>query len=202
MGYALLFQSQDEEAVSSFQQALGVDPAAGARSRADNYAAIAAAQALAGDVAAAHVSAAEGTRLRPTLTARSYFQLNVTNPEQHNAPNPVYSEQVSRMRDGIRLAGIRDHADEDDLNLPPDDVLRADYEAPTPIIAPGARTIRTQDLAVLLEHRKPLVVDVIPGQVCPGGNWFVGRWYWRQHDRRISGASAPKDAAAQAGDRA
>ncbi len=178
IGYALLFLERYEEAISSFQQALGVNPAAGARSRANNYAAIAAAQALAGDVAAAHVSAAEATRLRPTLTARSYFQLNVTNPEQHNAPNPVYSEQVSRMRDGMRLAGIRDHADEDaDPNLPPDDVLRADYEAPTPIVVPGARTIRTQDLAVLLEHRKPLVVDVIAwGKSVPGaiGLWGAG----------------------------
>src|SRR6478735_5574028 len=69
-------------------------------------------------------------------------------------------------------------ADEDaDPNLPPDDVLRADYEAPTPIVVPGARTIRTQDLAVLLEHRKPLVVDVIAwGKSVPGaiGLWGAG----------------------------
>ena len=178
IGYALLFLGRYEEAVSSFQRALGTNPAAGARSRADNYAAIAAARALAGDIAAAHVSAAEATRLRPTLTARSYFRFHVTNPEQHNAPNPVYAEQVSRMRDGFRLAGMRDHADEDaDPNLPPDDVLHTDYEAPTPILAPGARTIRTQDLAVLLEQRKPLVVDTIPwGKSVPGalGLWGAG----------------------------
>jgi adenylate cyclase len=175
LGYALLFLGQYEEAISSFQQALGVNPAAGVRSRAENYAAMAAAQALSGDIAAAHVSAAEATQLVPTLTAQSYFWFNVTNPEQHNATNQVYAEQVSRMRDGLRLAGIRDHADEQaDANLPPDDVLHAAYEAPTPTVAPGVRTIRTQDLAVLLERRKPLVVDVIPwGRSVPKA---IGLW--------------------------
>ena len=67
------------------------------------------------------------------------------------------------MRDGLRLAGIRDHADEDaDPGLPADDVLHTNYEAPTPISAPGARTIRTPALATLLEQRKPLVLDTLP----------------------------------------
>ena len=82
------------------------------------------------------------------------------------------------MRDGLRLAGNRDHADEQaDASLPPDDVLHADYEAPTPTVAPGVRTIRTQDLAVLLERSKPLVVDVIPwGRSVPKaiGLWGAG----------------------------
>ena len=34
------------------------------------------------------------------------------------------------MRDGLRLAGIRDHADEDaDFGVASDDVLHTDYEA-------------------------------------------------------------------------
>jgi adenylate cyclase len=178
LGYASLFLGRYEEAVAFFQQALGVNPAAGVRSRAENYAAMAAAQALTGDIAAARVSAAEAIQLAPTLTAQSYFWFNVTNPEQHNATNQMYAEQVSRMRDGLRLAGIRDHADEQaDANLPPDDVLHADHEAPTPTVAPGVSTIRTQELAVLLERRKPLVVDVIPwGRSVPEaiGLWGAG----------------------------
>ena len=30
-----------------------------------------------------------------------------------NITNPVAVAQISRMRDGMRLAGIRDHAEED-----------------------------------------------------------------------------------------
>jgi adenylate cyclase len=178
MGYALLFLGRYDESIASFQRALGINPGAGARSRADNNAAIAAAQALAGDFAAARSSATEATRLWPTLTARNYFWFTVTSPDQRNALSPVYVEQVSRMREGLRLAGVRDHADEDlDPDLPPDDLLHTDYEAPTPSLVPGARTIRTQDLAVLLENRKPLVVDVIPwGESVPGaiGLWGAG----------------------------
>jgi len=39
---------------------------------------------------------------------------------------------------------------------------------------PGARTIRTPDLAVLLEQRRPLVLDTgLPGETVPGA---VGLW--------------------------
>ena len=80
------------------------------------------------------------------------------------------------MRDGLRLAGIRDHADEDaDFGLASDDVLHTDYEAPTPTTAPGTRTIQTPDLAVLVEQRKPLVLDASLrwGRSIPGA---VGLW--------------------------
>ena len=82
------------------------------------------------------------------------------------------------MRDGLRLAGVRDHADEDaDSGIPPDDVLHTNYEAPTPTIVPGARTIRTPDLAAMLETRKPLVLDTRPwGKSIPRaiGLWGAG----------------------------
>ena len=80
------------------------------------------------------------------------------------------------MRDGMRLAGIRDHADEDaDSGLPSDDVLHTNYEAPTPTTVPGAQTIRTPDLvdtdgtaqAVGAGH------DTHWGQSIPGA---VGLW--------------------------
>ena len=52
---------------------------------------------------------------------------------------------------------------------PPDDVLHTNYEAPTPISAPGAWAIRTPDLAALVEQRKPLVLDTNPwGRSIPG----------------------------------
>jgi rhodanese-related sulfurtransferase len=118
------------------------------------------------------LSAAEAAKLAPMQTVRSYFPFSTT--------NPVYAAQVARMRDGMRLAGIRDHADEDaDSGLPSDDVLHTNYWAPTPTSVPGAQTIRTPDLVRLLELRRPLVLDTLNwgwGGSLPGaiGLWDAG----------------------------
>ena len=72
----------------------------------------------------------------------------------------------------LRRAGLRDHADEDaDFGVPADNVLHTNSTGPTPLTVPGARTIRTPELAALMERRKPVVVDAawgwrsIPGAV-------------------------------------
>jgi hypothetical protein len=80
------------------------------------------------------------------------------------------------MRDGLRLAGVRDHVDEDaDPGVPSDDVLHTNYEAPTPTTVPGAHTIHTPALAALLEQRKPLVLDTNPwGGTIPGAVGLSG----------------------------
>ena len=163
MGYALEFLARYDEAISWFHRSLAANPNASAQYRGSTRAAIAAAQALSGHTEEARLSAVEASGLWPTITVRSYFRI-------FNVTNPVLVEQVSRMRDGLRLAGIRDHADEDaDLGVPPDDVLHTNYEAPTPTTVPGARTIRTPDLAALVEQRKPLVLDTNPwGRSIPG----------------------------------
>jgi tetratricopeptide (TPR) repeat protein len=162
LGYALLFQNRYDEAIAAFQLALGSNPSAGATTRGNDYAAIAAAQALSGDLESAQQSAAEAVRLWPTITARSYYPFRVT--------TPIAIAQVARMRDGLRLAGIRDHADEDaDTGLPVTAGLSDIYDAPTPIAVPGAQTIRTSDLVTLLRQRKPLVLDMHPwGPTIPG----------------------------------
>ena len=170
IGYALLFQNRYDEAVAAFQAALGSNPNVAATFHGNDYAAIAAAQALAGDLASARQSAAEAVRLWPTITVRAYYPFKVT--------SSAAAAQVARMRDGLRLAGIRDHADEDaDPGLPATDALSDVYDAPTPIGVPGARTIRTPDLVALLEQRKPLVLDMNPwGATIPGaiGLWGTG----------------------------
>ena len=168
IGYSLTFLGQYDDAIPWFEKSLAANPNDSAVNRGNTYAAIAAAQALAGHTEEAHLSAAEASRLWPTVTARAYYRFNIT--------NPVTVTQVSRMRDGLRLAGIRDHADEDaDVGLALDGVLHSDYEAVTPTTVPGARTIRTPDLAILVEQRKPLVLDVsLPwGRSIPGA---VGLW--------------------------
>jgi adenylate cyclase len=172
MGEALIFLEKYEEAISWLQRSLAANPSQGPNTRGNIHAVIAAAQALAGQHKKARLSAAEAIRFRPTLTALGYSRFDLT--------NPTYAAQVSRLRDGLRLAGIRDHADEDaDFGVLSDDSLHTDCEAPTPTTVPGASTIRTADLALLLDQRRPmLVLDTgrapimsIPGAI---GLWGAG----------------------------
>ena len=118
-------------------------------------AAMAAAQALSGHSVEARVSANEARRLWPTLTVRSHHRAKFI--------GPVIAAQVARMRDGLRLSGLRDHADEDaDTGIVLNNILHTDYESATPTTVPGAHTIRTPDLAAFMEQHTPLVLDTGP----------------------------------------
>jgi TolB-like protein/tetratricopeptide (TPR) repeat protein len=153
IGYANLFLGRYDEAIPWFKKSIGANPDTTARSRSDTLAGLAAAQALAGKDAEARTSAAEATRLWPTITARGYYSFKFG--------SPVHAEQVERMRRGLRLAGIRDHADEnEDSGIASDNVLHTEYEAPTSTSLPGAKTIGTADLSALIQQPKPLVLDV------------------------------------------
>jgi tetratricopeptide (TPR) repeat protein len=161
--WALIDLTRYEDAVDSLNTGLASLPsAASAETRANLYAWIATAQALASRLEEARSSAAEANRIWPMLTVRSF-----------SGSAPAHSVRAAQIaRDGLRLAGIRDHADEDaDQGLEPDAVLHTNYQAPTPRSVPGARTIRTPNLAVLLEQRRPLVLDTkdsgksIPGAI-------------------------------------
>jgi TolB-like protein/class 3 adenylate cyclase/tetratricopeptide (TPR) repeat protein len=174
MGYALILLDRCDEAVPWLRKSLAANPNVSAPRRAEIYAAIAAVQALAGHIKEAHASAAEASRNWPPLTVRLFFKFSAA-----NSTNPAVVAQVAHLRDGLRLAGLRDHADEDAENgIAPDNVLHIDYDAATPGTAPGVRTIRTPDLARLIDEHKPLVLDAslpwgmsIPGAV---GLWGVG----------------------------
>jgi TolB-like protein/class 3 adenylate cyclase/tetratricopeptide (TPR) repeat protein len=171
MGYALICLERYDEAVTWLQRSLVANPNQAANRRANTHAAIAAAHALAGRTKEAHASAAEASRLWPMITVRLFFQFTGA-----NSTNPVLVAQISRMRDGLRQAGMRDHADENaDSGVPPDGILHVDYNAYTPTTVPGAQTIRTPDLEVLIEQRKPLVLDASPpwGMSISGA---VGLW--------------------------
>jgi rhodanese-related sulfurtransferase len=135
--------------------------------RSQILATLAAAQALSNHPEEARVSAAKACRIWPPLTARGYYRINIR--------GPVATAQVGRLREGLRLAGIRDHADEDaNSDIVSDDALHTDYDGPTPTTVPGAHTIRTPDLAALVKRRKPLILDTVPwGESIPGA---VGLW--------------------------
>jgi adenylate cyclase len=92
-------------------------------------------------------------------------------------PDPscqAYAAQVRRYQEGLRLAGLRDHAEEDaDFGVSPDDMLREDPIGFTPKSAPGVATILTADLRTLLAAQQPIIIDTtlyswgrsIPGAV-------------------------------------
>ena len=80
------------------------------------YRRLAAAYARTGNVAAARQYLASAERLWPYDTVRSRAPELLT--------SPVYVEQFRRFQDALRLAGLRDHADEDaDFGVPADTAL-------------------------------------------------------------------------------
>ena len=106
----------------------------------------------------------EGDRLWPYFTIRGVY------PEELSSPSTC--SRSGDYQAALRLAGARDHADEDaDFGVPPDGLLRGDITA-HPTEAQGARTIRTAELAMFLADALPLVIDNgrIVGQVN-----FLGR---------------------------
>jgi len=85
---------------------------------------------------------------------------------------------MRRAQEGLRLAGLRDHADGDaDFGIAPDDVLHDESVGLTPIAVPGATTIRTQELFKMWKRSRPLLIDVAQdswGQSIPGAVGLQG----------------------------
>ena len=152
MGSALLLLGRDKESIVWNQRALAANPNNDADTRAQLNVRLAAAHARLGQLDEAHRAIAEANRIWPYDTVRSHFP-----------PDPssrVYVEQIERFQAGLRLAGERDHAEEDaDFGVAPDNKLHADLAGLTPTTAPGATTIRTAELDRLLAERKPIVID-------------------------------------------
>jgi TolB-like protein/class 3 adenylate cyclase/TolA-binding protein len=164
LGQAQLILGRYDEAVDSIQRVLGATAGNEARWRAHRYLEVAAAHAFAGRIEEARAAAAEATRLWPVLTVRGWWG--------QEEVNPMFVAQLTRIEPGLRIAGLRDHADEDaDFGLVADDVLHREDEGRTPTTAPGVRTIGTAALANFLEEQKPLLLDVsaritsVPGAI-------------------------------------
>jgi hypothetical protein len=94
--------------------------------------------------------------------------------------SPIYVEQYRRFQGALRLAGLRDHANEDaDFGAPVDVTLRSELAGFTPTDTPGAITIRTPDLVRLIARARPIVIDTMTytwGVSVPGavGLRYVG----------------------------
>ena len=171
MGYALLMVERYQESIVWQQRSMAAFPDAPGNIRSSRHRMMAVAHALSGQIDDARRARAEGSRIWPFETIRSFAPEDLTSDAR--------VAQVKRFQEGLRLAGARDHADEDcDFGVPPSGELHADLNGYSPTTAPGARTIRTADLVRLLADRKPNIVD------CAGQRW----------GRSISGAIALSDA--------
>jgi hypothetical protein len=153
MAWASFLLGRDQDAIRYMQQGFAIKPDV------DNgtqfyLRVLAAAYARTGDLDQARRYLAQADRISPYDTVRGHF------PDDPSSP--VYVEQIRQFQDALRLAGERDHADEDaDFGVPPDNLLHGEAVGKTPMVAQGATTIRTADLARLLADAKPLVIDVV-----------------------------------------
>ena len=68
---------------------------------------------------------------------------------------------MRRIQAGLRLAGLRDHAEEGaDFGVPEITEPHADLIGRTPTLVRGAKTIRTDELADLMARQEPILIDV------------------------------------------
>lgn len=164
IGIALLRTRQPAEALVWLQRAINENSARDERAGLPYRDHLAAALALSGRVAEARREVAAIVRLDPFRTARSW------NTQQWEE-SPL-GEQLRYVSEGLRLAGLRDHADEDaDAGVLSTAELSETLAGLTPTSVPGAETIRTDALRHLLAVEGPLVLDVntlrrtVPGAV-------------------------------------
>jgi adenylate cyclase len=152
MGFALLLLGRYEESIIWHQRALAVYPDASPGLRSNRFDHMAAAWALSGHNDEARRAIAELNRIWPFATVRSHV---MSNPSSE-----VYVTQIKRYLEGLRIAGLRDHAEEDaDFGVAPDDVLHEDPIGLTPGTAPGVTTIRTMALRAFIGERNPILID-------------------------------------------
>jgi adenylate cyclase len=157
IGLALLLLERDEESIEWQRRALAAGPMAPPAWRAQCRLCIASAHASIGRLHEAQRAVAEANRLWPLATVRNM----VPHQTPRGLPDPAFVAQMRHVQEGLRLAGLRDHADEDaDLGVVADSVLHTDLIGPTPISVPGATMIRTKELVSLLSRMKPIIIDV------------------------------------------
>jgi len=172
LGFAALLLGRYGEAIVWSERALVATPSRYNFAPAQYNLHIAAAYARLGRLDDAHRAVAEANRIWPYDTVRGHSA---------NPASRVFAGQIEKFQEALRIAGHRDHAAEDaDFGVTSDTDLHWDYAGLTPTTAPGAKTVRTADLARLLDERKPLVIDPllyswrrsIPGAI---GLWEAGR---------------------------
>jgi adenylate cyclase len=163
IGWYSLLLGRDLDAIDHLERSLAIKPEEDGSTH-WQYRWLAGAYARTGNVASARQYLASAERLWPYDTVRSRAPELLT--------SPVYVEQFRRFQDALRLAGLRDHADEDaDFGVPADAALHGELAGLTPTDSPGAKTLRTADFVRFLAESRPIVIDTMTyfwGQSIPG----------------------------------
>jgi len=98
LGQALLLLKRDGEAIASLHAAIESNPA-----DVGDYAALAAAYALAGRNDEARAALAQHDRVRPDTTVTNFRNLS---PVPLALTDPSYRQQRERLKEGLRKAGM------------------------------------------------------------------------------------------------
>ena len=153
MGWISLLLGKDQDAIMYLERSLGISHEPGTAYTPWRYRLLAAAYARTGRLEEAKHYLSEADQLWPYDTVRGGPTFLLSS---------AFAEQFQRYRDALRLAGERDHVDEDvDFGVPADGVLHSEVAGRTPKEATGVRTIRTTDLVRFLATTRPLVVDTV-----------------------------------------
>ena len=154
MAWAMTLLGRDAEAVVWAQRSIAAHPTNEPDQQVHLHLMIAAAEAWSGHAAEAQTALTAANRVWPFATVRSHAPSNPS--------SLLLLAQLRRYQEGLRRAGLRDHADEDvDFGVPPQADLQSRWGGQTPTTAPGSSTIRTQDLAAMLARQKPVILDTV-----------------------------------------
>jgi adenylate cyclase len=152
LGLALEFLGKYEESIIWNQRALAEVRTGYTGLRARYNLRIAAAYVRLGHLDEARRAVAEANRTWPYDTVRSHYPVDPS--------NSLWTQAIERLQAALRLAGLRDHAEEDaDFGVPADNNLRQDYAGLTPMTVRGATTIHTSVLEQLVGKQKLMVID-------------------------------------------
>ena len=182
LGYALLVLGRAAESIPWFLRSLVANPDLPKTVQATIYRMLAAAFALTAQKDDAARAVIKATQLDPLVTVRS---------DVPYSGNGVAIAQTKQYQEALRLAGFRDHADEDaDFGVTSDGQLHHTIGY-SPTEVRGVSTIRTTDLAAFITESKPIVIDTmlcylgcsIPGAIGLRGSGRPGHFADSLQDR-------------------
>ena len=174
VGQSLALLGRDAESIEWQQRALAATVEVSPAWRARCYLWMASACANSDRLLDAQHAVSEANRLWPHATIRTFAPCG--GPLRGIDPNLLV--QGRHLWEGVRLAGLRDHAEEDaDSAVLQTREMSTELVGWTPATVPGATTIRTNELAALMARQKPVLIDVALGswgRSIPGATGLPG----------------------------
>jgi adenylate cyclase len=153
IGWYSLLLGRDSDAIKNLERSLAINPDDDGTVH-WQYRNLAAAYARIGHMEEARQYLVRADRLWPYDTVRSRA------PEA--LLSPTYIEQFRQFQVALRLAGLRDHADEyANFGVPAFAALRSELAGLTPKDAPGVKTLHTVDFVRFLAESQPIVIDTM-----------------------------------------